>query len=56
MLRSEDLRRVAAKCFRGEVPRVWVLVGDKKEMEPQLAALGWKAEWLTPEQAFLGTF
>ncbi len=55
-LRSEDVRRVAARCFRSEVPRVWVLVGDQTAMEPQLAALGWQVEWVSPEAAFIGGF
>ncbi|MCB9742663.1 MAG: insulinase family protein [Alphaproteobacteria bacterium] len=38
-----------------EAPRLWVVVGDRDQLEPQLSALGWDVRWISPEQAILGT-
>lgn len=51
-----DTRRVAARYFGAEAPRVWVLVGDRKALEPQLAGLGWTVQWVGPADAYLGAF
>lgn len=55
-IRPEDTQRVAAKWLAPANPRVWVLVGDRAQIEPQLQKMGVTAEWLTPDQAVLGTF
>jgi zinc protease len=52
----EETRRVAEKWLGPSAPRTWVVVGDRATLEPQLQALGWTVEWITPEQAVLGTF
>jgi zinc protease len=52
----EETRRVAEKWLGPSAPRTWVVVGDRATLEPQLQALGWTVEWITPEQAILGTF
>ena len=47
----------AAKTwFCTDKPRIWVVVGDRAQVSPQLDALGWKVEWVTPSEALLGTF
>jgi zinc protease len=51
-----DTARVAARYFGAEVPRLWVVVGDRTAIEGQLASLGWTPEWVAPEEAFLGNF
>ncbi len=55
-LTPQDTRRVAARWFGAETPRVWVLVGDKAAIEEQVAGLGWTLEWVEPASAFVGAF
>jgi zinc protease len=52
----DETRRVAAKYFAADDARTWVVVGDRKAIEPQLAALGWAPVWITPSEAVLGSF
>lgn len=47
-------RDVAARWWGANRPRVWVVVGDRATLEPQLAALGAPIVWITPEQGILG--
>lgn len=51
-----DTQRVASKWFGADKPRVWVIVGDRKQIEPQIASFGLQPEWITAEDAVLGTF
>ena len=46
----------AKTWFGTDKPRIWVVVGDRAQVSPQLDALGWKVEWVTPSEALLGTF
>jgi predicted Zn-dependent peptidase len=47
----------AAQAWLGkDKPRVWVVVGDRTQVAPQLNALGWTVEWVSPESAILGSF
>lgn len=49
--------RAAAQAWMGAgQPRVWVVVGDRGDVAPQLDTLGWTVEWITPKQAILGGF
>jgi zinc protease len=52
----EDVARVAAKWLDAAGTRVWVLVGDRKTIEPQLTELGASVEWVNPPTAILGRF
>jgi len=53
---AEDARAVAEARLGEEGTRLWVIAGDRQVLDPQLAALGFEVEWITPEQAVLGTF
>lgn len=47
----------AAQAWLGaDRPRLWVLVGDRATIAPQLDALGWTTEWITPAAAVMGGF
>lgn len=52
----EDVARVAAKWLDDDRTRVWVFVGDRKALEPQLTELGAAVEWVDPSTAILGRF
>ena len=54
-LTPEDVQKVA-EAWLGETPSVWVVVGDRSAIEGQLDELGWEVEWITTNQAILGTF
>jgi zinc protease len=51
-----QVQEAAGRWFADDAPVVWVLVGDAKAIEAQLAPLGMKAEVVAPEDAILGTF
>jgi zinc protease len=53
-LTPADLQRVSATWFAAERPRVWVVVGPRKTLEPQLAQLGIPVQWTEPDRAILG--
>lgn len=53
---ATDTQHVASEWFGPAKPRVWVIVGDRKQIEPQLASFGLEPEWITAEDAVLGTF
>ena len=55
-LSPEQVQGAAARWLGPDEPRLWVLVGDRTKLEPHLEELGWSAEWLTPQQAILGSF
>ncbi|HHO51944.1 MAG TPA: insulinase family protein [Deltaproteobacteria bacterium] len=55
-LAAEDVIRVAQEWMGPDAPRVWVFVGDRAKMEPELAELGLEAEWIDPNRAVLGNF
>lgn len=52
----DDVQRAATTWLGDERARLWVVVGDRAALEPQLEALGWSPQWISPEQAILGTF
>jgi predicted Zn-dependent peptidase len=54
---STQATQIAAQTWLGDnQPRVWVVVGDRAQVAPQLDALGWKVDWISPSQAILGSF
>lgn len=53
---TADVERVAKSWLGADRPRVWVLVGDRKSIEPELAELGLQPEWIDPDGAILGSF
>jgi len=53
-LTPEETRRIAATWFGPDRARVWVVVGDREVIGPQLDALGETVHWVTPERAILG--
>jgi zinc protease len=53
-LAPEDTRRVAHKWLGAESPQLWVVVGDRERLEPQLESLGWTARWSEPADAVVG--
>lgn len=55
-VRGEAVAAAAANWFHDEAPRLWVVVGDREALAPQLEPLGWPIEWITPEDAILGRF
>lgn len=55
-LTAEDAIRVGQAWMGPDAPRIWVFVGDRAKMEPQLAELGLEAEWIDPDRAVLGNF
>lgn len=46
--------RAVAQRWIGEGPRAWVIVGERRVLEPQLEALGLEADWLPGELVVLG--
>jgi zinc protease len=50
----EQTKTVAATYLSEEVPSLWVFVGDRELLEPQLAAFGEKVEWLDRKDVILG--
>ena len=52
----DDTKRVAGKWLAPTNPRVWVIVADKAVVGPQLETSGLNVEWVTAEDAILGTF
>lgn len=52
----EQVQAFATPWFGEDAGRMWVFVGDRTALEPQLAERGWTATWLTPQQAVLGQF
>ena len=52
----DDTKRVAGKWLAPTNPRVWVIVADKAVVGPQLDAAGLSVEWISAEDAILGTF
>ena len=55
-LTPEQTRGAAQQWLGPDQARVWVVVGDRKQLAPQLEALGWTVEWTTPQAAVLGQF
>ena len=51
-----DTIEVAKTWLASDKARVWVISGDPEKLRPQLDSLGFKVEWLKPEDAILGTF
>lgn len=54
---SPEATAAAARAWlAADQPRVWVVVGDRHTLEPQLDALGWTTDWIAPDAAVLGRF
>lgn len=50
----ESARQAAAAPLSKDATRVWVVVGDRTKLEPELTGLGLTPAWVTPQQAILG--
>ncbi len=53
-LTPADTVSLAARWFGADAPRLWVVVGDRAAIAPQLEARGLQAVWIRPEDAVLG--
>jgi len=51
---TDTTRDVAGRWFADTQPGVWVVVGDRERLEPELAALGWTWEWYSAQQVARG--
>ncbi|TNE85681.1 MAG: insulinase family protein [Deltaproteobacteria bacterium] len=51
-----ETQRVAAEWLGTDAARLWVVVGDRAQLEGPLAEKGIAVEWITPEEAVLGGF
>lgn len=51
---SEQTRTAASTYFSPKTPHLWVVVGDRAQIEPQLDALDLPTTWILPELAALG--
>ncbi len=52
----DDTQRVAARWWGPDQPRVWVFVGDRTQLAPQLEQAGLEVQWVEPSDAILGRF
>ncbi len=55
-LDPDATRAVAQRWFAADGPWMWVVVGDREKIAPQLDALGVEVEWVAPHDAILGAF
>ena len=55
-LSAEEGRDAAQAWLSAENPRLWVIVGDRAQIEEQVDGLGLPVQWITPSQALLGEF
>ncbi|MGC6492925.1 MAG: M16 family metallopeptidase [Myxococcota bacterium] len=53
-LQGTDTMKAAADWLAEDAGRVWVFVGDRATIEPQLTELGLTPQWVSPQQAVLG--
>ena len=54
---SGEAGRAAAQAWlSADSPRLWVIVGDRSQIEEQVDGLGLPVQWITPSQALLGEF
>lgn len=53
-LAPADAAVVSQRWLAADQPRLWVIVGDRATLEPQLAELGISTTWVTPADALLG--
>lgn len=53
---TPEATKAAAATWFSDRPHLWVIVGDRAALEPQLKDLGWDAEWISPSDAILGQF
>lgn len=51
---AEQVQAVAGRWLAAERPRLWVVVGDRKTIEPQLTELGIPVHWVAPADMALG--
>ncbi|MFT4625499.1 MAG: zinc protease [Myxococcota bacterium] len=54
-LTPEMVQAAAAKWLAPDAPQLWVFVGSRDALEPQLAELGLEPEWTTAREAIDGT-
>jgi len=55
-MKPETTEAVARKWLAADGPWLWVVVGDRKEIEPQLKAQGLDVTWVSPQNAVTGAF
>jgi predicted Zn-dependent peptidase len=55
-LSGDDVKAASQEWFGEDAAAVWVLVGDREGLAPQLEERGLQAQWITPQQAILGNF
>ena len=51
-----ESQAAAARWLGASAPRTWIIVGNRAAIEPELAEVGLKALWVSPDDAVLGTF
>jgi zinc protease len=52
----EATQNVAARWLGADASRLWVVVGDRKTLEPELATIGLSPQWIEADRAVLGDF
>ncbi len=52
----EQATQAAQRWLHADKPQLWVVVGDRTLLEPELKELGWDWEWLEAPDAVLGSF
>lgn len=55
-LTPEQVQAAVAPYLAEDVPKTWVLVGDRAALTEQLETLGWEAEWVAATDAVRGAF
>ncbi|MCB9687823.1 MAG: insulinase family protein [Alphaproteobacteria bacterium] len=51
---GEQVQAVSARWLAADRPRLWVVVGDRKTIEPQLTEMGLPVHWVAPADMALG--
>ena len=49
-------RAAAQDWLSTDSPRLWIIVGDRAQIEEQVDGLGLPVQWIDPSQALLGDF
>ncbi len=52
----EQTQAVAEAWMSPDQARVWVVAGDRKQLEEQFKTLAWDVQWITAQQAVLGVW
>ena len=56
ILSAEEGRDAAQAWISADSPRLWIIVGDRTQIEDQVDGMGLPVQWITPSQALLGEF